>query len=234
MLKTGLYTRNTLTSILPIIKGKSMRSCFVLWSAGVDSTCLILRLLEDGYSVTTAYVDIKNNRTKAVMELDAIGRMCIQIKILFPNFKYLGTIYTAQNNSPSRRNLRYKQVPYFIHALLVAPRTDYCCIGYVKGDSAIKSLRSIQSIYNGYQLISNGELPKLVFPLKDASKPEIFTYMQECYPHILQNCVWCEDPQGEDFVPCEKCTPCVRRNGEWAFTKELYQSENTDSNALCG
>jgi 7-cyano-7-deazaguanine synthase in queuosine biosynthesis len=201
-----------------------MRSCFVLWSAGVDSTYLILRLLEDGYYVNAAYIDIKNNKRKARMELDAIEKMCIQIKLLSPNFDYLGVIYKAQNNSPCRRNLRYKQVPYFMHALLVAPITTYRCIGYVKGDSSIKNLPAIKAIYDQYRLIHNGDLPELVFPLKDASKTEIFTYMQECYPNILRNCVWCEAPQGEDFNPCEICTPCIRRTAELQSMQSFAKS----------
>ena len=200
-----------------------MRSAFVLWSAGVDSTYLILRLLEDGYSVKAGYIDIKNNHVKARMEKHAIDKMCLQIEALFPDFEYVGTIYKAHNSSPERSSLRYKQVPYFIHALLIAPRTDYRCVGYVKGDSAIKSLTAIKNIYDQYSSIYNGALPELVFPLRNATKQEIFTYMQECYPNILSNCVWCESPQGDDFIPCDTCTPCIRRKCELASMQPTLQ-----------
>jgi 7-cyano-7-deazaguanine synthase in queuosine biosynthesis len=191
-----------------------MRSCFVLWSAGIDSTYLILRLLEDGYQVNAAYVDIRNNHTKSCMEQSAIEKMCPIIRETFTNFDYHGTIYKAKNNSIGRSSLRYKQVPYFIHGLLLAPKTDYRALGYVKGDSAIKNLEAIRSIYNQYALLYNGDLPKLVFPLKDATKVEIYTFMQECYPNILKHCVWCEEPQGKNFSSCGECTPCRRREDE--------------------
>ena len=41
---------------------------YVLWSAGLDSTYLIYKLLEEGHTVIAGYCDIKNNRTKTIME----------------------------------------------------------------------------------------------------------------------------------------------------------------------
>lgn len=201
-----------------------MKSAFVLWSAGIDSTYLILRLLEKGLNVKSGYVNIQNNKRKTRMEKNAIYRMYTQIRHLFPRFEFIDTIYEGYNNSPDSRGLKYKQVPYFLHALLIAPKTDLRAIGYVAGDSAIKNLEKIRAVYDSYNLIYNGELPQLIFPLKTITKPEIFQDMKNRYPEILNNCVWCEHPLGTDFRPCGECTPCLRRNVEIRKTTLLSVS----------
>jgi hypothetical protein len=106
-----------------------------------------------------------------------------------------------------------------MHALIVAPRTEYRALAYVKGDSAIKNLENIRRVYNAYKHISYGEFPQLVFPLRNVSKPQIFRHMQISYPDILANCVWCARPQGDNFEPCNKCVPCIRRSKEIELMK---------------
>lgn len=205
-----------------------MKSCFVLWSAGVDSTYLILRLLESGYKVRAGYIHIENNIEKTKMEKRAIEVLGDLIEERFANrlnnFEYLGTLYRAKNNFTSTRGIRYRQVPYFINALLVAPITDFRALGYVQGDSAIKNLEKIRAVYNAYNLINNYVLPQLVFPLKNTSKAKILYYMNEKYPDILAKCVWCEEPQGMFFKPCNKCTPCRRRAIELSEANKFLKS----------
>lgn len=187
-----------------------MRSFFVLWSGGIDSTYLIVRLLESGFKVRAGYINIRNNCKKTQMEQYTIEQLSPIIRERFKNFSFDGTIFSARNSSPLGRGLKYKQVPYFMHALLIAPKTDFRALGYVQGDSAIKNLEQIRNVYNSYELIHNGNFPKLIFPLKNTTKPQIFEYMSRNYPAILEHCVWCENPQGINFNPCRNCTPCKR------------------------
>lgn len=191
------------------------KSCFVLWSAGVDSTYLILRLLHSGFKVSSAYCEIRNNDRKTLMEKYALQQLSKQILNLFPNsFTYCGTIYSASNYATSNGGIKYHQVPYFMHALFISPITTYRALGYVKGDSAIKNLDNIRSLYNGYKKISHGNFPELIFPLKNIDKKQIFASMQRMYPQVLNNCVWCARPEGELFMPCKACMPCRRRQIE--------------------
>lgn len=198
-----------------------MLSCFVLWSSGIDSTYLILKLLEKGYRVKAGYIEIVNNAKKTRMEKQAIQKMWPQIENRFNNFEFVGTIYKAHNTAPRGRGIKYKQVPYFMHGLLLAPTTDYRALGYVAGDSAVKNLENIRAVYNSYGLIYNGELPKLVFPLRTTNKATIISYMKDRYSGIFNNCVWCENPIGTEFVPCNECTPCVRRLNEMESLDKL-------------
>jgi 7-cyano-7-deazaguanine synthase in queuosine biosynthesis len=209
-----------------IAYNKKLKSVFVLWSAGLDSTYLILRLLERGYRVNAGYIDIQNNAKKTAMELDAITKLHAEIDSRFPHFHYLGVVYKAKNNCaglPDTRGIRYRQVPYFINAFMAVPYTDYRALGYVKGDSSIKNLENIRSVYNAYNLICFRELPELVFPLKEIGKPEIVKYMNEQHPTILAHCVWCENPQDETFKPCGECAPCRRRRKEFQVATPLME-----------
>lgn len=190
------------------------KSVFVLWSGGIDSTYLILRLLEDGFHVEAGYVNIRNNRLKTPMEKAALSKLAPAIREFFPSFKYEGVIYSASNNVGYQRGLKYKQLPYFLHAFLVAPHTDYRALGYVAGDSAIKNLGNITALYNSYGQVYNGKMPELVFPIRKTTKAEILAYMEANYKGIIEECVWCERPMGEHFKPCESCTPCRRRANE--------------------
>lgn len=188
-------------------------SVFVLWSGGVDSTYLVIRLLDQGYQVDTGYVEIESNIKKTQMEQAAIARMTLQIGKKFSQFHHHGTIFAARNATTGRR-LKYKQLPYFLHALMVAPSSTFRALGYVRGDSAIKNLEKIRDVYNGYQNICWEPLPPLIFPLKNTSKEQIGDHMTRIHPEIFENCVWCEKPAGDDFAPCGLCTPCVRWNAE--------------------
>lgn len=191
------------------------KSVFVLWSGGVDGTYLILRLLHAGFRVSAAYIEIRNNKRKTLMEKQALRTLSEQISTLFPKtFGFHGTIYRASNRSANPTGIKYKQVPYFMHALFIAPHTTYRALAYVKGDSAIKNLENIRALYNAYKLISYGDFPELIFPLRQIDKKTILSEMKTYYPSILDNCVWCERPRGNLFIPCQGCTPCRRRQME--------------------
>ena len=210
-----------------------MKSVFVPWSAGVDSTYLIIRLLESGYKVIAGYINIENNGAKPKMERAACDRIAKQLNDRFgQNFSYDGTIYKARNFATQNRSLRYRQVPYFLHSLLVAPLTDYRAIGYVSGDSAIKNLEKIRAIYNSYQLIYNRPLPKLVFPLKNTTKTRIYCYLTEHYEDILSNVVWCEQPIGSRYRACGLCHPCLRRNKELAILEQMLLADAYPNNHM--
>lgn len=193
------------------------KSIFILWSAGIDSTYLILRLLNEGYKVSAAYVHIENNKVKTKMELRAISIMNEQIKKIFPFFDYQGVILKSHNLSTNSAGIKYRQVPYFMHALLLAPPTDFRALAYVSGDSSIKSLEKIRNLYNSYSNITYGKFPQLVFPLKNISKASIIYYMKKYYPDIFNNCVWCSKPNktiDDNLISCNKCVPCKRFNNE--------------------
>lgn len=63
----------------------------VLWTGGLDSTSLVLKLLQDGHHVTAAYIEIENNDTKTERELHAISEISKYLNMKFDNFNFLGT-----------------------------------------------------------------------------------------------------------------------------------------------
>lgn len=187
-----------------------MSSYFVLWSGGIDSTFMILRLLELGHSVEAGYVEIQNNQVKTRSEQSAIALLQPLIKDKYPSqFKFHGTIYSARNYSRAR-GLLLRQLPYFIHALMVAPPTDFRALGYVGGDSAIKRLADIRKLYNSYRPL-HFNLAPLCFPIKQYKKEQIAEHLKEYYPSILQACWWCErQAYSQTNRNCGECTPCKR------------------------
>lgn len=189
-----------------------MSSVFVLWSGGLDSTYLIVRLLESGHQVHTGYVEIQNNAKKTKAEVKALKKLVPKLHRLFPHsFNYYGKIYAAHNHI-HEPGLKFRQVPYFIHALLATPRTDYRALGYVAGDSAIKLLEDIRAAYNAYAPLYNGSFPKLCFPIKNISKQQIIEHMSNKYASFLKDCWWCENPP-ENLTRrqnCRMCKPCRR------------------------
>lgn len=190
---------------------KKSKKIFVLWSGGMDSTYLILKLLSEGHSVDAGYIDIENNEYKNEMEQKAINNITPIIQRDYSKFNYVGVTYKILMNRDGG-TLKLRQVPLFILGLLyeIGKEYDEVAIGYVVGDCVISWLDDIRRIWKSYKSLLCGKIPKLTFPLHNYTKE--FDICDSIPESIRSYLVWCENPKkaGDKFENCGNCLPCKR------------------------
>ena len=193
------------------------KKILILWSGGVDSTCLIWRCLADDQyeTVLAGYVALDNNPAKTESELWAISRL---LPLLQENdkFVWLGVLLRVEfvKTNP---NLAFKQMPVWILAAIEAihPPVDEIGIGYINGPAggpwdASHHLDDLRRIYDAYRPLLHRDPPALVFPMAHLNKHEV---LAELPARLAALCVYCEDPvrEGDGFRPCGKCRLCLSR-----------------------
>ncbi len=147
---------------------------FVLWSGGLDSTFLILKLLYDGHNVIAGRVNLMNNKEKEIYELKAIENLVPIFNLIISNlnwkvtFEYRGVIANIETLGKPICDLY--QVPGWISALhlyLQDLKVDKVAIGYVANDDALSYLNEIKIYYESIKGISlyGMKLPTLEFPI---------------------------------------------------------------------
>ena len=176
---------------------------FVLWSGGVDSTYLIWRLLKEGHKVKAGYINLVGNGEQTKRELEAISK----IRPFFEkwNFEYIGepidfSVKCGNNDWCLSYPPLFLMLPY-----IIPQDVDEVAIGYVMNDDAISFLDEIKAIYNSMQGLCRSELPKLIFPITQIKKHDIWYGIPEeirCYV------TWCENHHGEPNK--DNCPSCKR------------------------
>jgi len=186
-----------------------MKTIALFWSGGLDSTYLLYKNLEEGNIVYAYYVRIENNNDKMIEELNSINKLKeLFIEKYGDTFKYQDCITSTHVFGHTHDNMIFKQVPSFIYASLWIDSTvEELQLGYVMNDDAISYLSDIKNIYNSFNVIRDGHIPELVFPLTKINKQQEYYALPEKYrKHIW----YCENPI--DHKPCNSCGSCKRFN----------------------
>lgn len=190
-----------------------MKKVFVLWSAGVDSTYLILYLLQKGYKVDAGYIKLLQNEKQTIRELEAINRLLPLIDDV--NFTYRGVLNEV--NIVNSGNVILNQIPIFITALYHLEKYEEFAMGFIMNDDTISWIPEIIACYEGFRpLVCN--LPKLTFPLIKLKKATLYNSL----PIKIQKQVeWCED-EDDKYDPetkkCDSCHSCKRMEYELSFS----------------
>lgn len=182
---------------------------FVLWSGGIDSTYLILHLLEQGHQVDAGYIKIVINKEQTVRELAAIERLLPLLEN--DNFKYLGVL--NELNIKNSGNVILNQIPMFLTALYHLGPYDEFATGFIMNDDTVSWIPDITACYKGFRpLVRN--LPNITFPLIKLKKMDLWRRLPE---PIRNNVVWCEDEDGlydSTKNGCGACHSCLRMEYE--------------------
>ncbi len=186
-----------------------MKKAFVLWSAGVDSTFLILHLLKKGYRVDAGYIKLLQNKNQTIRELEAIEKLAPLIDDV--NFKYVGVLNEV--NIVNSGNVILNQIPIFLTALYHLENYDEFAMGFIMNDDTISWIPEIIACYESFKpLVCN--LPKLTFPLIKIKKITLYNSLPDL---IKKEVVWCEDEDGifnHETKTCNACHSCLRMNYE--------------------
>jgi len=189
----------------------------VLFSGGLDSTYLVWKNLKDGNTVIPIYVELRNNKSKSILEKN-------RIKLLHEEFCQefnkqdscrIGNIIQGMSvESELYTNILLKQVPMWITALIFNQNhgVDELQIGYVGGDDAISFLSDIKKIYKGFNKLNTEPLKKITFPLKKESKYDIMAELPHQYKELIVSCeeprIVDENAERVEYTPCGNCPPC--------------------------
>jgi hypothetical protein len=177
------------------------------WSGGLDSTFLVRKLLLDGHSVTTCYIDLMNNNDKTEMELAARESIKRNFVAFGDRFKDLGVIGRFRLEH-TKDSAWISQPQIFILFLsFISNSYDSIAFGYVVNDCAISFLEDLKSLWVSYS--GFGHLSEIKFPLIKWEKKEM-----EMPKEFLDHVVWCENAKREathfGYTPCGECAPCCR------------------------
>lgn len=193
------------------------KKLFVLWSGGADSTFLIEQALKHGNykEVHAGYVEIKNNKGKTKMELDAIKK----IRPFFDkykNFCYDGIVAKIDLETVSGGPV---QMQIFCWILGILPRAawyDEISIGYIMNDDSMPFINEITRSYNSFKFLfpnvkneiynTQRMMAKLTFPLRVINKEWLLESMDK---DLYKLTVTCENPKNNKA--CNKCLKCKEK-----------------------
>lgn len=195
------------------MKNNDVNIISVLWSGGLDSTYLIQHLLDENSKniVWASYVELKNNKEKTEMELNAIKKMLPYLNEKYKErFKYLGVVCSFDIIKIGNCS-GFAQLPLWISAIISTTSKDVnkIAIGYVMNDDAIAYLPEFKKIVKSYNAISYNPYPQIIFPIHKYKKHDIIPKLTS---ELLQHVVWCEYPNvvAGEYSACGQCETCRR------------------------
>ena len=179
-----------------------MSSYLVPWSGGLDSTALILRLVNEGHRVEALYTNL-NNSAQDARQLKAVQRMH---KLYFHKHHVdLNIVEGCSAGVAGGNPILLQQIVYHMFNIIrFVSYHEYVAMGFVMNDDAISFLDDIKTIYNSYNVISNKPLPELVFPLVKVKKHMLYSELPD---QLRKYITWCEN-DGKD--KCGVCPSCKR------------------------
>lgn len=206
-----------------------MKTVYILWSGGLDSTFLIWKNLTEGNKVIAKYIELENNEHKSEMELDAIYKLRKLFKEEFKdNFEY--SYLLSIDIVESAHTVRLPQYPSWFTGCVygLGDNIDEIQLGYVMNDDAISYLDDMKSLWKAYEPLYNGStpFPELTFPLTKIHKKDyisVFNFPKKYY----ELTVWCENPTYTHgcYIPCGECYPCERAKEVFP---EFYKKFNNE------
>lgn len=191
------------------------RKILQFWSGGADSTYLLLQNLLCGYDITTAYVSIKNNKTKCDREQKARNLLRKDIEKFCKHFHCQKPLYLPdQEICVLGDSFGYcpapQQIIFAMFCFLIGNDYDEIMLGVVNGDSMQGSTFN-KDLLRAYKKTFSGKFPDITYPIEKVSKEMEYLTLKGF-----------DDTLGTEFIkhltvcesvdkPCGKkklCTPC--------------------------
>lgn len=185
---------------------KQKGNVLCLWSGGLDSTYLLIRLLDAGYKVETLYVEIPENEPKVAREKGAIEKL---LKILRNKYYYFEHHTVTIPAVPGA--MLAQPLAFLYGGFLTSCQRDhfaYFASSYVLNDDALSFINDIQKTWKSFEWNYEGKLPRLIFPLMKMPKSIIWFEMKKFLADDIALLTWCEGADKEDH--CGHCRPCNR------------------------
>ena len=213
-----------------------MKSIFIPWSGGLDSTYLIYKNLIEGNNVHTSSFVFLNNIGQSLIEYKA-KKMLIPILEEIAaennvNFKYNdeNNFYVKLGNSSNILG----QLPLISIGFryLNYSSVDEVQFGYVQGDCLFDENHEFEKLliqnFNNNELYNFGGNPiNLSLPLKETNKTEIIKNLPS---ELLELVSWCEEPRINDKQNYDDLIKAILFN---SISDDILKSVTVDENCSC-
>lgn len=201
---------------------KDNRYPLIVFSGGLDSTCVLDRAMSENTYVDIMYVIGNQHPNKSVIELDRRETIKNILRKKHPNCTIgQDTIFDMNSSIRMRPYVDGKldQISTWLYAAMyVANGNDHSQVqmGYLYSDSSSVYHRDMQKAWDILMEVTKHNPVPLVFPIEKFGKREIVRHMSMDEPELFEAAWWCEDPntieQADDhilFSECGHCTPCT-------------------------
>ena len=211
--------------------GKMKKHILQTVSGGYDSTCLLIKNLQEGHEVYPLYIHVSNvHPVKQLVEINMVRNL---IRTLQQRFNNLHNLQEILYKMQLIHNLISMQPIIWALGLFQEIKNhrnsefyDEAHISYIMGDTAVSYQKELQALWKSlfafsYPVTETDKYPKLVFPLVKYSKELILNELRDFDYSIANNCWTCEVPKymikkptkrNEQIVyiePCGNCHTCT-------------------------
>ncbi|MDR1902481.1 MAG: hypothetical protein LBQ88_09405 [Treponema sp.] len=221
-------------------------------SGGFDSTCLLIKNLENGDHVYPVYIKASSvDPVKRQIELKVIKELLANPEIKTHNLHDLITVPLHMRNIDGI--FSFQPVLWTLGLFCeVKKRRDFydeVHIGYIMNDSAVSYLGEIKRIWRSFFSLSFPEynkIPELEFPLVKYSKEMVINKLLYFQNTVAYNCWTCERPSvlyerkkknhgGREQIieHCGRCAPC-KKIKEYIGLENLPRYRRTEHRELLG
>ena len=195
----------------------------LLYSGGMDSTLMLALETSDGKQVDTLYVDGSQAVDKIQMEFRARAGATQALEEHYKKsvvrFSYEHRVMRPVSTSHQGFS---QLLPWFTAAMDYADPQRHCAVlmGYVAGDQMVSQLHHIEAAWNALFMAMSQTTVPIKFPLKFATKREIYESLTKHYPMLKDHYWYCENPAFKlvdgkattSLVPCQCCASCMTHN----------------------
>jgi 7-cyano-7-deazaguanine synthase in queuosine biosynthesis len=201
------------------------------FSAGLDSTALLWKALQEGHEVQPVWFDLENNQHVKKWELQAANAIIRKLRGEHDKLRSLETpfkIGVSKGPDWILPQAVFWQVGLIGYMQKFNP--DEVWMGYVAGDDFFSHREEIETLsralYNCTEDSVDKPMPPIVYPLRRIQKYKICKML----PDFLREMIWfCEESM--DGKPCGRCLSCKRQKDEcgWGFTED----DKDDPSVVC-
>ena len=225
--------------------GKMKKNILQTVSGGYDSTCLLIKNLQEGHEVFPLYINAYSvHPAKRLVEITTVRNL---IKTLQVRFDKLRGVTVVDNKQLCIRGIISMQPLIWLLGLFAEVKKrrddvffDEVHIAYIMGDSAVSFQKELQAFWKAlfsFSFPETDKYPKLVFPLLKCCKEIIINELSSYDYSILASCWTCENPhviskkssKSNDkhvyIEPCGACRTCTNLKATSPFrTPKRYKA----------
>ncbi len=195
----------------------------LLYSGGMDSTLMLALETYEGKLVDTLYVDGSQSVDKIRMEFKARADA---MQALEDHYQKSVVRFSHEHRVPRPMNTDHQGfsqlLPWFAAAMDYVNPNQHSAVlmGYVAGDQMVSQLHHIETAWNALSMAMSQTIVPIKFPLKFATKREIYESLTTHYPMLKDHYWYCENPAFKlvderattSLVPCQRCASCMTHN----------------------
>lgn len=200
-------------------ENKDNRYPLIVFSGGLDSTCVLDRAMSEYKYVETMYVIGNQHPNKSAIELDRRREIEKILKKKHPDCTIVkDTVFdmnTAIRMFPPVDGKLDQVTTWLYAAMYIANGTKHneVQMGYLYSDSSSVFHRDMQKAWDILMNVTKHHPIPLKFPIEKFGKREVVRYMSLDEPELFNVAWWCEDPntkeQADDHILFEECGHCV-------------------------